>query len=136
MPGKRRSGDLGQSPLAGRDFRRLIDAQLGERQWQQQVERALRRLGWWFYHPPVNVIVCSRCGHRNYRGVEKGLPDLIAMRKPYKLWLELKTEVGQLKPEQRQVLELVRECPQDLVLREMRPRHREQLFDLLAHPEG
>lgn len=91
-----------QPPLDGPAFRKLMDARLKEARWQKEVERALAGLGWSKpFHAPSNVVVCTRCGHKNYRAVMKGWPDLITMKPPHLLAIELKTEVGRLTPEQR-----------------------------------
>lgn len=49
-----------------------------ERAFQAQVVQAARLLGWWVFHD------------RDSRGSEAGLPDLILIRPPRVLWLELK----------------------------------------------
>ena len=79
-----------QPPLSGRQFRRLVDGALTEAQWQKQVEGWLDLYGYWWMHIPSNVVVCVRCGHKNYRGIKKGFPDILAIKPPVMLWLELK----------------------------------------------
>jgi len=132
VPAKRKP-DLAQPPLEGRTFRRLIDGTLTEKQWQQQVERALDLHGWWWMHVPANVIICQRCGQRNYRGIKRGFPDLLAVKPPHIRWIELKRERGRLDPDQIRVHAMLRACGQ--VVLHARPRDREQLFRAIAHPE-
>jgi hypothetical protein len=125
---------LAQAPLDSREFRRLMDGRLSETRWQKQVERALDAFGWWWMHVPPNVIVCEFTGRRHYRGIRKGVPDIWAIRPPYMLWLELKTETGARRPEQDQVMDKIRAC--DLLAIAARPRDREQVLALLSHPES
>ena len=133
MPARRRSSETAQLTLTGPQFRRLVDGKLSEKKWQLQVERALDAYGWWWNHNPPNVIVCSRCRHRNYRGIEKGVPDIWAIKVPYVIYLELKTERGAIKPEQKQVLAMLRAC--GLTAFHARPRDRERVLELIEHPE-
>jgi hypothetical protein len=130
---KRRSSELAQPPLSGPQFRRLMDRSLTEAQWQKQVEKALDTFGWWWMHVPSNVVLCPTCKRRIYRGIRKGVPDIWAIRPPYMLYLELKTERGWLDPEQQRVQDLLRACGQVALC--VRPRDRATLLDLLAHPE-
>jgi hypothetical protein len=125
---------LSQPPLDGREFRKLVDGQLLERDWQKQVEEALDAFGWWWMHVPPNVIVCEFTGRRHYRGIRKGVPDIWAIRPPYMLWLELKTETGPRRPEQDQVMDKIRAC--DLLAIAARPRDREEVLALLSRPES
>jgi len=122
-----------QPPLTGRDFRRLTDGALTEAQWQKQIERALTLFGWWWMHIPPNVVVCPRCGNKIYRGIKKGFPDVLAIKPPHILWIELKREKGQLEPEQTAVGQMLLACGQIWLY--VRPRDRERLLNLIAHPE-
>lgn len=128
-----RKRSLLQPPLTGREFRRLMDGELKEKEWQAQVEEALQLYRWKPWHAPPNVVVCDGCRRKLYRNVRKGFPDLFAMRPPYLLWIELKTERGQLEPEQREFLDDLRACGQ--IVLHARPRDRERLFNVIAHPE-
>jgi hypothetical protein len=119
-----------QPPL----FRRLIDGDLKERDWQKQVEEMLRWYGWWFMHVPPNVVVCPHCRTRIYRGIKRGFPDILAIKPPHILWIELKTERGWLDPDQQRVHEMLRACGQ--TVRRARPRDREALLNLIALPEA
>lgn len=123
---------LNQAPLSGKAFRRLMDGQLKERAWQQQAEKALDTFGWWWSHNPPNVIVCRRCGTKNYRGIRKGIPDLWAMKPPFVMYIELKTESGQLDREQKRVRALIEAC--GLTFIHARPRDRERLVEIIADP--
>lgn len=123
---------LEQAPLDGPSFRRLMDGQLKEREWQKQVEEALDAFGWWWMHIPPNVIVCSHCRRRNFRGIRKGFPDIFAMRPPHMLYIELKTEHGHLGTEQKRVRDMLLACGQTFV--HARPRDREQLLEHIRRP--
>jgi hypothetical protein len=129
----RRAKPLAQPPLDGPAIRRLMDGKLSESDWQKQVEAALTRNGWWFLHIPPNVVVCNRCHAKIYRGIQKGFPDIFAIKPPRMLWLELKRERGQLEPEQQQLGEMLQACGQTWL--HARPRDRAELLDLIAHPE-
>jgi hypothetical protein len=110
-----------------------MDRSLTERQWQKQVEDYLKLFGWWFMHVPANVVVCDRCGHRNYRGIARGFPDLLAIKPPFVRWIELKRERGWIDPDQRSLHALLRACGQVVLV--ARPRDREYLVNQIAHPE-
>lgn len=133
MP-RRTKLDLAQLPLNSRDFRKLIDRDLSEAKYQKQVEEAMRALGWWFNHNPSNVIVCQYCHRKNYRGIAKGIPDLWAIREPTMLFLELKDERNTLEPEQRTLLDRIKQCTR-IISTWARPRDRERVMEILEHPE-
>ena len=125
-----RKPSVAQPPL----LRRFMDGQLKEREWQKQVEEALDTFGWEHWHVPPNVVVCPSCHRKIYRGIKKGFPDLFCLKEPYPpVWIELKRERGQLEAEQKQMHRTLRACGQIVI--HARPRDREQLFDVLAHPE-
>src|SRR5262252_1156779 len=109
---------LAQPPL----LRKVMDRALTERQWQKQVEDALKLFGWWFMHVPANVVVCERCGHRNYRGIARGFPDLLAIKPPHIRWLELKRERGWVDPDQKSLHALLRACGQTVLVAKPRDR--------------
>ena len=90
--------------------------------------------GWWWMHVPPNVVVCPRCHTKVYRGIRKGFPDLFAIKPPHKLWLELKTERGQLEPEQREVLDMLAACGETVLF--ARPRDREHSTQPHRTPGG
>jgi hypothetical protein len=123
-----------QPPLTGREFRRLTDGALSEAKWQKQVEDMLDLFGYWWMHVPPNVVVCPRCKTKIYRGIKKGFPDVLAIKPPHILWIELKKERGQLEPEQTLVGQMLLACGQRWV--HARPRDREDLLNLIAHPEA
>ena len=124
---------LNQPPLGGPAFRRLMDGQLKEHEWQGQVEQALDVYGWWWMHIPANVVVCPRCCTRIYRGIRKGVPDIWAIRPPYMLWIECKTQHGHLRPEQRQLMDMIRAC--GLIAIRARPSDRDRVLELIANPD-
>ena len=124
---------LGQPPLDGREFRKLMDGRLKEASWQKQVEQALDLYRWWWMHIPPNVVVCPKCQTRIYRSIRKGFPDILAIKPPHILWIECKTERGHVEPEQHQVKAML-EASGQLVLH-VRPRDRAELFKLIAHSE-
>lgn len=124
---------LAQPVLTGAEIRRLTDGKLKEREWQQQVEEALTRHGWWFIHIPANVVICPSCHRKIYRGIAKGFPDILAIKPPRLLWLELKRERGQLEPEQKRVGAMLQACGQTWL--HARPRDREELLHLIAGTE-
>ena len=134
MSPRRRGPAATQSPLTGRDFRRLTDGALTEAEWQKEIERALTFFRWWWIHIPSNVTVCPRCGNKIYRGIAKGFPDILAIKPPDMLWIEAKKEGGQLDPEQTRVGKMLQACGQTWI--RVRPRDREQLLNLIAHPQA
>jgi hypothetical protein len=125
--------DIAQAPLTGRDFRRLVDGQLTEKEWQKQLEEALDVAGWWWMHIPSNVILCRFCHKKNYRGLRRGFPDIFALKPPHILWLEAKTERGWLDPEQRRVHDMLRACGQRVL--SVRPRDRALVLATIMHPD-
>jgi len=54
--------------------------------------------GWWSYHT------------RNSRGSNAGWPDLVMLRAPEAIFVELKREDGRVTPEQSEVLGKLRAC--------------------------
>ena len=125
---------LAQPPLNGQQFRRLMDGDLKERDWQKQIEEALDLFGWWWLHIPANVVVCPACRRRIYRGIAKGFPDILALKPPHILWIECKRERGQLDAEQKRVGAMLAACGQRWI--HARPRDREALLQVIAHPEA
>jgi hypothetical protein len=110
-----------------------MDGSLTEAQWQKSVEQALTVFGWWWMHIPPNVVVCPNCHTKLYRGIARGFPDILAIKPPHILWIELKRERGQLEPEQTTVGQMLQACGQTWL--HARPRDRERLMGLIAHPE-
>lgn len=122
-----------QPPLDSREFRRLVDGRLKEKPWQKQVEDYLDLMGYWWMHIPSNVVVCPACRRKVYRRIRRGFPDILAIRPPYILWIELKTEHGHVEPEQTRVKKMLEACGQIVI--HARPRDRERLLRLITHPE-
>jgi len=71
---------------------------LSEERWQRQVVELARTLGWYVYHPKLS------------KWSERGWPDLscLHLRHGRALWLECKSDSGQLTEAQVLVLELMR----------------------------
>lgn len=90
---------------------------LSEAQFQAQVVRYAELLGW-------------RCHHQyDSRRSREGWPDLICIRRPRLLALELKSERGRLTSAQREVLEDLRACGiPAYVVRPSQWRRLEELF--------
>jgi len=95
-------GDLPrpQAPalVAAMSPRVLPTPTLTEKQWQAQVIAEARRFGWWCFHP-----------HDSRRSAP-GWPDLALAHPGRRLFLlvELKTDTGRLRPEQRQAIDVLR----------------------------
>lgn len=70
-----------------------------ERQFQEWTVDVATRFGWWVWH--------DNDSRRN----RAGLPDLILVRPPRVVFVELKRETGRLRPEQARVLALLERCP-------------------------
>jgi len=68
---------------------------LTERQWQAVVVEVARTYGWQVHHHLVS------------RGSSAGWPDLVIARTGRALFVELKTQTGRLRPEQRTWLALL-----------------------------
>lgn len=68
---------------------------LSEKDWQQTVIDTARAGGWWVHH------------HLDSRGSEEGWPDLVLLRPPACVFVELKTDRGQVRPAQAVVLEML-----------------------------
>jgi len=68
-----------------------------EEQFSGQVEDLLKMLGWrWCHFRPAR----TEKGWRTALTGDKGLPDIIAARPPRLIFAELKSEDGELSPEQ------------------------------------
>lgn len=64
-----------------------------ERDWQAKVEHLAELYGWWPFHVRDSRTVTAA-----------GWPDLVLLKPPRVLFLELKTATGRLRPEQVKVL--------------------------------
>lgn len=71
---------------------------LSEARWQRQVLTLARLHGWWTYHV------------QDSRRSAPGWPDLVLLRPPSVLLVELKTDHGRLSAAQRQVLDALATC--------------------------
>ncbi|RPH73807.1 hypothetical protein EHM76_04845, partial [bacterium] len=69
-----------------------------ERAWQEQVLTIARYYGWWTYHT------------YDARRSEPGFPDLVLIRPPRLMMVELKTNTGRVTKAQQAVLDLLNEC--------------------------
>ena len=79
-----------------------VDALSGvvtEQQWQNTVVEAAQLLGWWVFHD------------HDSRKNQAGFPDLVLIRPPRVMFLELKRETGKLTTAQGEVLGLLEDCP-------------------------
>lgn len=73
-----------------------------EKQFAEQIEDLLMIFGWRFYH----VVEQSHYARRT----SKGFPDYVAVRPPKLLFIELKSDVGVLTPEQSEWQALLGLC--------------------------
>lgn len=78
-----------------------------EKQFMAMVIRLAKLCGWAIYHT------------RDSRKSDIGWPDLVLCRPPHLLFVELKTDTGEVKPEQEEWLGRLQEC--DQVARVWRP---------------
>lgn len=91
---------------------------MSEGVWQAQVVRVAQALGYYVYHPKLS------------RWSEQGWPDLSLLGRRA-LWLELKTDSGQLTERQVEVIMRMQDC--GLEVHVLRPWHGLQaVADLLA----
>lgn len=72
---------------------------LTEKMWQRMVEQAAASAGWLFYHT------------YDARKSQPGFPDLVLVRPPDVLFVELKTTTGTMSPPQRAWQQLLERCP-------------------------
>lgn len=77
-------------------LRLLVQA---EKSLQAQIVKAARLLGWLVYHT-------WRSTHS-----APGFPDLVLVRPPRLVFIELKTDTGKVSPDQERWLEQLRQCP-------------------------
>ena len=69
-----------------------------ERQFQDTVLEAAQYLGWWPFH-----VFDSRRSN-------EGWPDLVLLKPPRALFLELKSELGKVSAAQCHVIEMLEDC--------------------------
>lgn len=75
-----------------------------EAEWQQTVVDTASAFGWWSYH------------NRDSRGSNEGWPDLVLVRPPRFVLVELKTNKGRVRPRQAIILDMLRACCLDVRL--------------------
>ena len=75
-----------------------------EKAFQRAVEKECRRLGWQFYHVHDSRTVSSKEGH--------GFPDLVIMRPPCLMFVELKLSSNRTSPDQVRWLSGLKRCGQ------------------------
>lgn len=74
------------------------DKPLSEAAWQKLVRRWARDMGWIVYHTRYSI------------GADRGFPDLVLLRPPRLMFVELKSNKGKLRPEQEEWLDNLRAC--------------------------
>lgn len=108
-----------------RRLRRAADRALSEREWQAQVVKAAEAFGWAVWYDTDS--------RRN----RAGWPDLTLLRvrggQGRLLFLELKTERGRVRPEQREWLDALSAVP-GVVATVVRPRDWDDVLALLSAP--
>jgi hypothetical protein len=91
----------------------VTSAAVTEAQWLGAVGDLLDACGWsWIHHRP------ARRANGKWRtpaqgNSAKGFPDIVAVRAPRVLWLELKTTTGRVSPEQRDWIARLCDCGQE-----------------------
>lgn len=88
------------SPKSGRE---ILLAQMSEADWQNQVITWARRAGWLVHHEHDSRFL--------EWGTDRGIPDLILVRAPRVLFVELKKERGYLTQHQAVWGAQLRACP-------------------------
>ena len=96
----------------------MVALHISERAFQAHVERVARLFGWRQYHT------------HDSRRSSPGFPDLVLVRNGELCFLELKTETGRVRPEQREWLEELEKVP-GIVARIIRPSDWQELEELL-----
>lgn len=93
---------------------------LTERQWQELIVEAAAVHGWWVHH------------HYDSRRSSPGWPDLVLLRPPELVVVELKTDRGRIRPEQQVVLDMLAACGVEAHV--WRPRDEAEAFARLRGP--
>jgi glycine/D-amino acid oxidase-like deaminating enzyme len=91
---------------------------LTEADWQELVVQYARLQGWWCFHP------------YDSRKSQAGWPDLVLMRPPELVIVELKSQRGKVTQEQERVLAMLDECGVEAHL--WRPADEAAVFDRLG----
>ena len=96
-----------------------------ERAFQKSVERECKVYGWDYYHISDSRTVSAACG--------KGFPDLVIMRPPYLMFVELKLEHNQPTDDQKRWIIGLRNCGQESFV--LTPNRFEEFISVLRHPQ-
>jgi Holliday junction resolvase len=88
-----------------------------EAEFLESVRKLARLLGWAVYHT------------HNSQHSEAGFPDLVMVKRPRVLFVELKSDRGRVTPAQRAWIEELRACEQEAYI--IRPKHIDALTRLL-----
>lgn len=99
----------------------MLTLAISEKDWQSQVIEVAGVGGWRHYHT-----------HDSRRSA-KGFPDLVFVRDRV-VYAELKSEIGQLRPEQVEWLEALAAAGQEAYL--WRPSDRAEMESVLLRPRG
>jgi hypothetical protein len=91
---------------------------MSEAQWQALIMQFAKLHGWWAMHP------------YDSRRTERGWPDLVLIRPPEFVLVELKTDKGRVSPEQRHVLDMLDGCGVEAWI--WRPKDERDAFARLA----
>lgn len=92
-----------------------------EKDFQNVVIHLAHMFGWWVYHT------------HDSRRSQPGFPDLVLIREPEIIYVELKTEKGQLSAEQNVVIGKLNNCGQETYV--WRPRHLDDIKTRLSRKE-
>jgi hypothetical protein len=90
-----------------------------ERAWMGQVLAYARLMGWRAHHDNATNAPrrCSACGSlRRLPRNAPGMLDLILIRRPRIVWVELKSQRGRLSDDQRCWLDDLRACGQEVYI--------------------
>lgn len=98
------------------DARALMNAQISEEQWQNQILELAARTGWLAFHIPDRMFKLVQKASKD-NGLraghflpQPGFPDTVLIRPPRLVFVELKSENGHLSSEQRQWIEALTAC--------------------------
>ena len=91
----------------------LSSSPITEDEWLRSVGDALDLTGWAWIHPRPARRAQGKWTTPTQGNSAKGFPDIVAVRPPRVLWLELKTERGRVSPEQDDWLERLRTSGQE-----------------------
>lgn len=106
---KSRNLTLSQPCLSPTEVEAIVARQMSEAELQKNVEELAILMGYTVRH--------VRDARRQNL---EGLPDLLLLKKPRKLWIELKAERGQLRPSQVHLFCLLIDCGDEVYV--VRPR--------------